>query len=70
MHLNFKSNEYADLIDSSLYRDMPKTVLAAIAVSFIIRLEGQVIEDIDGYLHDEWKALYQNGIVPQRPIKL
>jgi hypothetical protein len=69
MHLNFKSNEYADLINNDLYDKLPKTVLAAIAVSFIIRLEGNIIDDIDGYLLDEWKTLYQNKIVLQRPVK-
>ena len=71
MHLDFKSNEYANLVDRHLYDRIPKTVIAAIMVSFIIKLEGEEIieKDISGYVLDEWKVLYQNKIVPQLPPK-
>ena len=71
MHLNFKSNEYTDLIDHHLYDLIPKTVMAAIIVSFIIRLEGEEMmeKNISGYIFDEWKILYRNKIVPQLPPK-
>ena len=60
------SNEYARLL-GPLYADMPKAVLAAIAVSFANRLNDGVFQGVECLLMDEWQALYDNGIVPQRP---
>jgi len=43
-------------------------VLDAIAVSFALRIEGEVWERVPGRIRDEWKTLHENGIVPQKPI--
>lgn len=59
-----QSNEYAKLIPH--FDDIPKTVLAAIAVSLAVRLTGE--EDFDGAIDDiitEWHILHSGGIVPQ-----
>jgi hypothetical protein len=60
------SNEYADAL-SELYHAIPKSVLAAIAVSFACR-DGD-FSDAENSILREWMLLYQNGIVPQKPKK-
>jgi hypothetical protein len=60
------SNEYAKLL-GPLYTGMPKAVIAAIAVSFANRINEGVFDGVECLIADEWQALYENGIVPQRP---
>lgn len=52
------------------YASTPKAVFAALAFSFANRLiaksEGTEIVDC---LAEEWKVLFENGIVPQKPRK-
>lgn len=63
---NKTSNEYADMIPQDFYRDCPKAVLAAIAVSFAMMINGEDEKDgIGGQLAREWATLHENGIVPQ-----
>lgn len=61
-----KSNEYAHSFPD--YRDTPKAVIAAIAYSLASRIieSGQ---DAEYVIREEWQALYDNGIVPQKPSK-
>jgi len=64
-----RGNDYADLARSM--RNAPKTVWMAIAVSLANRIDGTgAIErghaPTDA-LMAEWQALYDNGIVPQKP---
>lgn len=68
--VNKTSNEYADLIDTSLYEKMPKTVIAAIAASLALRLADDDFSAVQALLVEEWQALYDNGIVPQKPPKV
>ena len=65
-----KGNEYQDLISGGLYEKFPKAVLAAIVVS-LLTCGGDYINttDIDAELLREWQALFDNGIVPQKPIE-
>ena len=59
-------NAYSALIEG--YEGIPKQVLASIAASFAIRLNDEVIDDhVDTMIREEWRALYRNGIVTQRP---
>jgi hypothetical protein len=58
------SNGYADTIPSSVYESMPKTVLAAIAVS-LATCGGDRLDDATRAIIHEWSVLHQNGIVPQ-----
>jgi len=51
------------------YKNIPKSVLAAIAVSFIFN-GGVRAEDIDASIMKEWEFLYRNNIVPQKPKKM
>lgn len=68
-----QSNEYAKWIDAQVFADIPKTVFAAIAVSFAMRLShsassGQDEDDIDRAMSEiiaEWQVLHHGGIVPQ-----
>jgi len=68
MAANKTSNEYAELITN--YEQIPKAVLAAIAVSFIVNRSGSVnAEDTTVALMEEWALLHTQGIVPQKPTK-
>ena len=61
------TNTYA----KSLEMYAPKTVVEGVLVSFMIRLFGEEIlnnaELCNKHFHEEWQALYQSGIVPQKP---
>ena len=57
-------NEYARLLP--YYDRIPKTVLAAIAVSYASR-GGDCLHEAAANVAREWATLYQNGIVPQKP---
>lgn len=61
-------NDYARLLGRS-YADMPKAVLAAVAVSYATRCLELTLEPepVTQAIRDEWAALHENGIVPQRP---
>lgn len=60
-------NEYQERLDANgLYTKMPKAVLAAILVSFVDRLG---YKDLDAAIKEEWAALYQANVIPQKPIK-
>ncbi len=57
-------NDYSKLI--TFYETIPKSVLAAIAVSFAGLGAGK-LENVSELILKEWEVLYQNGIVPQKP---
>jgi hypothetical protein len=67
MNLTNKSNEYVKILKD--YDRIPKTVLAAIAVSFALRIEEEAWERVENRVANEWQALYDNGIVPQKPTR-
>jgi hypothetical protein len=58
-------NEYAEQL-GTIFEDCPKAVFAAIAVS-ALTVGGDHLEDAPQRVADEWLALYQAGIVPQKP---
>ena len=64
-------NPYAALLEAELYARTPKAVLAAIAVSALTRGDPFNTEELGGdpaaLLLAEWFALYENGIVSQKP---
>lgn len=64
-----RRNEYIHAL-GNFYARTPKAVFAAVAFSYANRLfaksEGTEVADL---LADEWKVLFENGIVPQRPRK-
>jgi hypothetical protein len=68
--LNKKMNNYAEAISPELYEKTPKAVFAAIAASFALLLNDEDFDGLDEKLLNEWRTLNQNGIVPQKPIKL
>lgn len=62
-----RGNEYAYAVENM--DAIPKTVLAAIAFSMcFIAVEEQGGKAANDRLYEEWNALYQAGIVPQKPI--
>lgn len=60
-------NDYQKCI--SFYEDCPKAVLAAIAVSYALRQCNEDFEKLNEEILNEWRCLYESGIVPQKPIK-
>ena len=60
-------NQYMDLIDPKLYATIPKSVFAAIAVSLTIIRHEDDQSGMNAKLLEEWQALFDNGIVPQKP---
>lgn len=66
MHLKNLSNIYVNALESRLFDKTPKTVFAAIAVSYASRAGDYLDLATDNILR-EWTALYDNGIVKQKP---
>ena len=62
-----QGNEYARAFGKN-YARIPKAIFAAVAYSSIS--SGGDFQEfaIKNFMH-EWEILYQNGIVPQKPIK-
>jgi len=61
-----QDNEYQKAIDRALYEDTPKAVFAAVLVSYLNRM-GVEFEEVDRAIAQEWQALYEAEIVPQKP---
>lgn len=59
-------NEYLRTLNN--YEKTPKAVYAAIAVSFANRF-GLSLGEADNAIYEEWQALYEAGIIPQKPVK-
>lgn len=69
MHLKNLSNEYVTAMGKELFEQMPKTLLAAIAVS-ALTCGGDRLNEAAQEIAHEWFALHNNGIVPQKPSRL
>jgi hypothetical protein len=61
-----KRNEYIDRFGG--YEKIPKSVWAAIAISFARRLNNDDEKQAYGEIFTEWSILHQNGIIPQKPF--
>jgi hypothetical protein len=59
--------KYCDEVKPALYERCPKEVFAAMCVSFLINQQSVPREKIDSSLLEEWKILYGQGLVTQRP---
>ncbi len=68
MHLKSLTNEYQSEL-GKLFDEMPKAVLAAVAVSFATQ-GGDRLSEAQVLIAKEWGVLNQNGIVPQKPTGL
>lgn len=66
MHLKNRPNCYQETLGSELFEACPKTVFAAIAVSFASK-GGDYLDEAREKVLKEWWVLYHNGIVPQKP---
>ena len=60
------TNNYSEALGDDFYSKTPKAVVAAIAVSFVT-LGGDYMREVDDRVLREWTALYDCGIVPQKP---
>lgn len=60
-------NDYAAAL-GNLFDDCPKSVFAAIAVS-VLTTGGERLENAKEEILNEWKILYENRIVEQKPPK-
>ena len=65
MHINAKANEYQQAYPA--FNATPKAVIAACAFSLALRLTEDNPEAATDLLTNEWMALYEAGIVPQKP---
>lgn len=64
-----KSNEYQKMMSTELYAKTPKSVFAAIVVSYFYNHEQkETIEEVDNAIKHEWEILYLQGIIPQKPF--
>lgn len=62
-----KGNQYAAML-GDLYNEAPKAVLAAIAVSFAVILDGEERhERAANAVLSEWWTLYDAGVIAQKP---
>lgn len=66
MHLKNHSNEYIEALDRGVFDDIPKSVFAAIAVSYLVN-HGVEFSDVTQEILNEWQTLYDNKVVPQKP---
>jgi hypothetical protein len=66
MALNKTSNEYAQSL-GDVFDKTPKAVFAAIAASFAT-CGGDYLNEAQMRIINEWWTLYENGIVPQKPL--
>lgn len=65
-HIKNRSNEYAQALGPGVFDAIPKSVFAAIAVSFGTQ-GGAHLNAARPAILREWQTLYDNGIVSQRP---
>ena len=68
MHLKNESNEYVESLPPGMFDSIPKAVWAAIAISRL-SCGGDRLEDAPAEIQQEWQALFDNGIVKQKPKK-
>ena len=61
-------NDYQDEL-GDLFDEIPKSVLAAIAVSALTD-GGDCLDYAKRRVADEWRVLHENGIVDQKPGKI
>jgi hypothetical protein len=62
-------NEYVAQF-GKLYEQTPKAVFAAVALSLaFIKVEERGFDLAVQEFLNEWRALYENGLVPQKPPK-
>jgi hypothetical protein len=70
MRAGSSQNEYQKKL-GWMFDEIPKTVLAAIAVSLTVNSAEGGPEDVaaacQDWLAHEWEVLHLNGIVPQKP---
>ena len=60
-----KSNDYARQLNE-IYDKTPKAVFAAVVVSLLTSGGDYPERALGGFL-EEWRVLYINGIIPQKP---
>jgi hypothetical protein len=64
-----KTNSYQNILSREFLEKCPKSVLAAIAVSFVINHQGTDEELAEETLLQEWHLLHKNGTIPQKPFR-
>lgn len=63
-------NDYQKLISRELFEKTPKSVFAALAVSMFLNDRNYGFEQVDEAIISEWKVLYEQMILPQKPAKI
>ena len=67
MHLDAKSNQYADAVGMGLLDVCPKAVWVAIAYSLAMRVSEDNHARAIETLKREWFILHGGNVVPQKP---
>lgn len=62
-------NTYQKILSAEFYQKCPKSVLAAIAVSFVINHQGSDEDVAEEIILHEWDILHKNGTIPQKPYR-
>ena len=62
-------NSYQKILSAEFYQKIPKAVLAAIAVSYVINWQGTDQEQAEENILAEWYTLHGQGIIPQKPFR-
>lgn len=68
-HLKNNLNCYALASGREFFDSIPKSVWAALAVSFATQ-GGDYLDKAAERIAEEWRILHENGIVPQAPNKV
>lgn len=61
------TNSYQNILSPEFLEKCPKSVLAAIAVSFTINHQNFSEEMAEEVILNEWHILHKNGTIPQKP---
>jgi hypothetical protein len=61
--MNDYAREYPD------FEKTPKAVIAAVAYSLAMMIEGESSDAASKLLRSEWQTLHRAGIVPQKPAQ-
>lgn len=60
------TNEYSESIRPEFFQDVPKSIWAAIAISYLLHDRGARWDEVEDLVLHEWDVLHRNGIIPQK----
>lgn len=63
------TNSYQKVLSDEFLEKCPKSVLAALAVSFVINHQNFSDVIAEEVILSEWHILHKNGTIPQKPYR-